>query len=168
MKLKSIALATAVTALSLGVFQFGGDAAAQQGTTINGKQLATTWFHISEVVAQPNGCQASAVGSGSKGLITLATADGRSWASYLPLPASGTNGAKQADEAEPLALLSAYVVRPDGTPDPAYGAGPKDMVILTTGDGRVIVSFTDFNADPEAYTYAYPARVKIPGSKLTN
>jgi hypothetical protein len=58
---------------------------------------------------------------------------------------------------EPLALLSAYVVLPNGSPDPAFGAGPRDMVILTTGDGRIVVTFTDFSADPQGHTYARPS-----------
>ena len=88
----------------------------------------------------------------------------------LPADSVDQNGFKpsaaDAAETKPLALLSAYVVRPDGKPDPRFGSRPQDIVILTSGDGRVIVTFSDFSADPEAGTYPYPAKVGWPGSPL--
>jgi hypothetical protein len=169
MNRKIITLSAAVTVLCLGAFQTGGGALAQDAAKVSKQQTTSTWFYLMEAVAQPDGCKVSAAGSSTGGLITVATADRRSWAHYVPLPAKrGAKAAIDADEAEPLALLSAYVVRPDGTPDPAYGSRPKDIVILTTGDGRVIVTFSDFNADAEGYTYPYPATVRAPSARAIN
>jgi len=163
-----IALTTAVTAVGLGLIAPVEYTQAQQGTTAE-KQ---SWFHLSEVVAQPEGCNASA---GAKGLITFSTANGRARAHYMALPAKNASRSKSAKlsagEAaltEPIALLSAFIVRADGSPDPAFGSRPRDMVILTTGDGRVILAFSDFSADFEAGTYAYPARISGPVSRLTD
>jgi len=171
MKRIHIALITAATALGLGALP--SLALAQQAATPGKQQAGTTWFHLSEVVAQPDGCKAAVGKSNASGLITFSTANGLSRAQYVALPAkdaspskNATPSADQAAVTEPLALLSAYLVRPDGTPDPAFGSRPRDMVILTTSDGRVIVTFTDFLADTEAYTYPYPATVSAPVPSL--
>ncbi|MCL4799259.1 MAG: hypothetical protein KJ025_06705 [Burkholderiales bacterium] len=84
----------------------------------------------------------------------------------LPADSVDQSGFKQptagATETKPRALLSAYVVRPDGTPHPGFGPQPQDIVILTTGDGRVVVTFSDLSADAETGSYPYPIRVGAP------
>jgi hypothetical protein len=173
MKHVHIALTTAVTALGLGLFPCL--TLAQQAATPGKQQAGTTWFHLQEVIARADGCQADIGVSNGKCLITFSAANGLSRAQYVALPAKDASPSKNtkpsAGEAaltQPLALLSAYVVRADGSPDPAYGSQPKDIVVLTTGDGRVIVTFTDFSADTEAGSYAYPGSISAPVSQITN
>jgi hypothetical protein len=170
-----MALMAAVAAVSLGIFPSGNGALAQQATEASKQQVATTWFHLSEIVPQPDGCKSSVGDSNGKGLITFSTANGLTRAHYLALPAKSVSQSKdakpsaaRASATEPLALLSAYVVRMDGSPDPAFGSRPQDIVIMTTGDGRVIVTFSDFSTDPDGYNYPSPATVRLPKPRLTN
>ena len=170
-----IALTAAMAALSLGIFPSVDDALAQQGTTASKQQVAKTWFQLSEIVPRPDGCKSSVSDPNGKGIITFSTANGLTRAHYLALPAKSVSQSKdnkssaaQASVTEPLALLSAYVVRPDGSPEPAFGSRPQDIVIMTTGDGRVIVTFSNFSADPDGYSYPYPATVRPPMSRFSN
>jgi hypothetical protein len=165
-------LTAVVTALCTGASLSARNALAQQVTETPQRHAKHTWLHLSEVIARPESCRDPLPSSGGKGLITFTTADGRSHVRCLELPAGSVdqNGFKQstagATETKPLALLSAYVAGPDGKPDPRFGPQPQDIVILTSGDGRVIVTFSDFSADTEAGSYPYPARVGWPGSPL--
>jgi hypothetical protein len=168
-----IPLTAAVTALGLGAL--ASMAFAQQETAAAKQQAGSTWLYLSEFVARLEGCGSYVGDSNTKGLLTFTTANGLTRAQYLVLPAGNARHSKNAKPSagdaavtEPLALLSAYVVRPDGSPDPAYGSRPKDMVILTTGDGRVVVTFTDFAADSDAGSYPYPGKVDAPMSQLTD
>ena len=157
-------LTAVVSALCMGAFLSAGNALAQQATDAPQQYARHTWLHLSEIVA-PESCRDPLAGSDRSGLITFTTADGRSHMRCTEMPADpmDQNGLKPsaatAAETRPLALLSAYVVRPDGKPDPRSGLQPQDIVILTSGDGRVIVTFSDFSADVEAGSYPYPARV---------
>jgi hypothetical protein len=168
-----IPLTAAVTALSLGAL--ASVALAQQEPAAAKQRAGSSWLQLSEFVARLEGCGSYVGDPNAKGLLTFTTANGLSRMQYLTLPAENLRHSKsaelsagQAAVTEPLALLSAYVVRPDGSTDPVYGSQPKDMVILTTGDGRVIVTFTDFAADSEAGTYLYPGKVDAPMSQLTD
>jgi len=158
-----IVLTAAMAALGASLLSL--PAMAEQATAK--LRAANTWLHLSEVVARPDGCKTAVAG---RGILTFGTANGLRRAAYLALPTEtvGQHRSSLADGSltEPLALLSAYIVRPDGSPDPAFGAQPRDIVILTTGDGRVIVTFTDFSADPDAGTYLYPGSVAAPVSQM--
>ena len=167
-----IVLTAVASALCMSGFLPTGDALAQRSTGAPQQHAKHTWLHLSEIVARPESCRDPLAGSDRTGLITFTTADGRSHLHCTKLPADAVDqndfnpSAASASETKPLALLSAYVVRPDGKPDPRFGAQPQDIVVLTSGDGRVIVTFSDFSADTDAGSYPFPARVGWPRSPL--
>jgi len=166
-----IVLKAVVSTMCMGALLSAGDVLAQQAGDAPQQHAKHTWLHLSEL-ARPQNCGDPLAGSRGAGLITFTTADGRTHMRCTELLADSVdqNGFKpstaSATETKPLALLSAYVVRSDGKPDPRFGSQPQDIVILTSGDGRVIVTFSDFSADTEAGTYPYPATVSWPGSTL--
>lgn len=167
-----IVLTVVVSTLCMGALLSAGTALAQQAVSAPQQRAKHTWLHISEIVARPQNCGDPLAGSDGRELVTITTADGRSHVRCTELTADAVdeNGFKpsaaSADDTKPLALLSAYVVRQDGTPDPRFGPQPQDIVILTSGDGRVIITFSDFSADIDGGSYPYPARVGWRGSPL--
>ena len=140
MKRLSMFTPAALAMLGLGIALSVGDALGEEPKRSAQAAPAKTWLSFSGYVGRPEGCAAATPASASDGVWWFASANGRTSARFIGL------ASMRAVEVIPevSAYLSADVVRADGSRDPAFGHGPRDMVIEAGGDGRITLRFVDF------------------------